>query len=332
MTRRPRAVSERRCKDEDVISAARMAGVKFPKLEVKREGGVRGMYATKKIDKGEVIVSVPPSLLFSYETAGGALRDVWRRTKDMQELDRLTLLLLYFSSKVRSRWDFFLCGIPGMKDLGPAVLWSSKKLNQTCARGDLSSLCSYVENRRSLYRKLWMSEIAPLPRKFPHIFSKEDTSYSNYLWAIAAVLSRMWLMRKFEDAEFFANGTWMGPAKWVMAPVAELLNHKPRAGGRGRRRRRREGRGRGRVELKGGDEEVGDGAEGEVEKRGTGLVRREDEVEGDRVQDLRSGSRTHPVGEAASRRWGARDGGAGEKAREGGGCWVDAEEGRGGKG
>ncbi|EKX51052.1 hypothetical protein GUITHDRAFT_134587 [Guillardia theta CCMP2712] len=207
-----------------------MAGVKFPKLEVRREGGVRGMYATKKIDRGEVIVSVPPSLLFSYETAGGALKDVWKRTKDMQELDRLTLLLLYFSSKVRSRWDFFLCGIPGMNELGPAVLWSPKKLNETCEREEYSSLCSFVENRRSMYKRLWRTEVAPLPRKFPHIFSQQDTGYSNYLWAIAAVLSRMWLMRRFEEPEFYPNGTWIGPAKWVMAPVAELLNHKPRAG------------------------------------------------------------------------------------------------------
>mmetsp|Transcript_10388 Transcript_10388/g.24619 ORF Transcript_10388/g.24619 Transcript_10388/m.24619 type:complete len:523 (-) Transcript_10388:95-1663(-) len=232
---------QRYCEGRDLLEMAKEKGVQFPKLKLGYVNGRRGVVATSDIAKGEVLVRVPFDALFTYPNAGfgeekhageGVLRKIWREFPTLPEVDRLTIALLYEASLPKSRWDFYVCGVPRPEALGPPVVWEEERVEEAC-KGSMHALCPWVRLRKAFYADWWVRKqrlVATLQPLFP----PHTLTLPNFVWAAAAVNSRMWNMRPTTGASspssFRDDGSLVGVAQWVLGPVAELLNHQPRAG------------------------------------------------------------------------------------------------------
>ena len=225
---------QRRCRGKDLGAMALALGASFEGVEIRTFGGVRGLGATRSITRGETIISLPRSSLFSYSNVEQSLRALWDVKPEIQELDRVILLFMREAARpAASPWDFYLCGIPGPDALGPPILWDRPRLNKFCTQRKYEVFCDYVHARVQYYRSNWDSVVKPLIVALPSVFPARmrTLTFDDYAWALAAVLSRMWNMRDEDALEFFPqNGSHVGEDKWVMAPYAELLNHQPGAG------------------------------------------------------------------------------------------------------
>lgn len=241
---------QRLCTDEGLFNWARAHGATIDKLRMaefwfEREEGAeghwlkrmakrRGVIATAKIRKGEVVLSVPFELLVSVE--GAEKTELNQVLKDMPGLDSysiLALMLLQERSKgVRSSMFPYVCSIPPSFSTPP--YWGRSSLKGRGAEW-LSGTNLDLQNRRlrQVLARKFNAMLPLLSRKYPNLFPRATHSFRHYVWAMSAVYSRNWGItdRRNSTSSWHAVGSGGQPQGAygrhtnVLVPLADLLNH-----------------------------------------------------------------------------------------------------------
>ena len=155
--------------------------------------GERGVFATRDLSEGDLILSVPARLIV---TGGGS------RFEALPEADRLALRLLDEVDRGEaSAWRAWLLTLPEAPNV--PLLWPAKEATNGLRCPVLTERVR--AHRAALSRRYAAARDAMLPRALDR---------GRYLWAIATLESR----------GVYMSGA-CGADEWAVVPVGDLFNH-----------------------------------------------------------------------------------------------------------
>ena len=261
---RQRNSSLRHCTNDDVLRWASENGAEFAKVTVgnflfesafedeehwlERIRVRRGLRAAKKIEPGEVILSIPRKLLISNETAyRSGLGEILRSDQSIDRYSALALFILQERAKGSTSFYYpYICTLPTSFDT--PLYWEPERLASLSASVNATDLAFRARLLRSSLRRRYDRAAPVLARLgLPH-------DLRLFAWALTAVLSRNWgvvnpppsapfsaaasdsSVAADSSAAVAAAGEGIPPAYGrdavVMAPVADMANHDSRGGSR----------------------------------------------------------------------------------------------------
>jgi hypothetical protein len=179
--------------DDDCVVPAK----EFPPLQV------RGLAATRDIQEGEVVISIPYSSMIAVPTTidedpvlhkvmGPHARQQYEWENDeFVELALLTVAILYHRhlGKASPLYNYI-----GILESSPTenipFLWDKDRLKREATPG----VRRYARGIFKDVKELYETVIDVLRRDFPELFDTPVYDLSNFLWAFSLVNSRHWLL------------------------------------------------------------------------------------------------------------------------------------------
>lgn len=193
-------------------------GVKVPKARIHNFGdGIRGVVATKPIERGETIVSVPFEMLITVALVqasplGPALEehsDAVSRASMNGNAATIALYLMYQRSLGNaSHWFQYLELLP--KNFTTPLFWEDSELEWLQSREMVTTVKSQRRSAEKDYELL-----RPILLGSPELFPGEHGSMQMFRWASQIVITR-----------YCELGTT--PRTVALAPMYDLPNHNPR--------------------------------------------------------------------------------------------------------
>jgi hypothetical protein len=193
----------------------------------------RGLMASRDLKQGDVVVAVPEELLFSPQAANRTeLREVLHEVPGLDNFAILALFLLQESNKgTASAYWPYVCKMP--QSFSTTAFWP---LQQVLDAGTDSNV--YLMTRRFEAALLQeYNRLMPLLfQLFPTRYSTKTHSFRSWVWAKTCVFSRNWGISDPRAppnqslpagvmSEAWRGHVAYGSFSFVMAPVADLLNH-----------------------------------------------------------------------------------------------------------
>ena len=184
----------------------------------------RGVVATRDIREGELLLSVPESILLTARgVATNLIAGRWRDVDELNEVDLLCIALLEeLELRADSRWAAWLPTLPVTYDV--PFLWEEAAAREAlrcpillarveAEREELTSRFAFI-GRLAAERSL------PLPRTW---------EWRLFLWAAATVRTRgATILEEQEDADGTreeGDGPSGGAPHWAICPLGDMFNH-----------------------------------------------------------------------------------------------------------
>lgn len=179
-----------------------------------RPDGVRGLFTTRAVDPGDMLVQVPARLALATEAlAMASPLGPWLTAEEAPEHHRLACALLLRKAQGRIPTPF-MAALPTLADLrttGPTWLWEPEELRALCAPAledaSLQRKAAALQFAASL-RQAWLEKLGgPAPGD------------DEVQWALAVVTTR--------SVEVVAEGDG-GQRLGALVPVVDMMNHDAR--------------------------------------------------------------------------------------------------------
>ena len=219
-------------KEEAFLRWLRAKGAKVQGLAIKRDkNGNRGVYATQRFVKDEVIMLIPHELVLNSATVKASARDAgsplskylggdFLSRVELQDCCLVALFIMFerFLNQ-QSPWSPYLDILP--TSVSTPVTWTeeSHKLELQLLRTAPGLRNTYEKHMKWLGAPdNWVAQLrrALLPAVSRDFGVSEEQLLSWLLWAFAAVTSRAWGSMQIEHGE---------PSGCNMIPMADMLNH-----------------------------------------------------------------------------------------------------------
>lgn len=161
---------------------------------------VRGLAATRDIQKGEVVIVIPFSAMITLSTTidgdpilnkvmGHAVRSRHDWEDEFYELALLTVAILYHRNlKKASPLYHYITILETSPTDNIPFLWTKTRLQQEAPDG----VRRHARGIRKDIQEAYDSVVPVLKREYPDLFETETYSLSNFMWAFALVNSRHW--------------------------------------------------------------------------------------------------------------------------------------------
>lgn len=161
---------------------------------------VRGLAATRDIQKGEVVIVIPFSAMITVTTTidgdpilnkvmGPAVRSQHDWEDEFYELALLTVAILYHRNlKKASPLYHYITILETSPTDNIPFLWTKTRLQQEAPEG-------VRRHARGIYKDIqeaYDAVVLVLKREYPDLFETETYSLHNFMWAFALVNSRHW--------------------------------------------------------------------------------------------------------------------------------------------
>ncbi|KAB2068818.1 hypothetical protein ES319_A08G055800v1 [Gossypium barbadense] len=175
----------------------------------KVEMGKRGLVALKKINRGEKILFVPPSLLISSDSDWSS--PVAGHVLKQQNVADLPLLATYLISEANlqksSRWSNYISSLP--REPYSLLHWTRSELDRYLKASQIrlraiERIADITGTFDDLRRRIFS--------KHPHLFPKEVFNLVTFRWSFGILLSRLVYLYSMDG-------------KVALVPWADMLNH-----------------------------------------------------------------------------------------------------------
>ena len=190
-----------RCRPEEVLSWIKDSGGIVESVAVvdvetgQADGRGRGLAATKNVNAGSKLLSVPSNLFMSMWTAkhSSTLAPVLEEQASiLHSFNTLALFLLHESHNESSFYRRYICSLPLHVPL--PLFWEESELPE-----DFMADADIVEGRRlarSLVDRSFNATVPPLLERYPDRFPAQHFTLSKWSWACSIILSRAVAMRR----------------------------------------------------------------------------------------------------------------------------------------
>eukprot|EP00741_Cyanophora_paradoxa_P024482 tig00022075_g23639.t1 len=190
-------------------------GVDLGRIRVGSEEGVRGLFATQDIGKGQRILELPERLLINEDTVRASVLSPL--LDDFDERVALAVFILHERQRRDSVWQPYIASLP--RRIGSPLFWEDEELELlrgSRAYGDALQLRDYVAAMAG-------SVLARAAQLAPALAS---CTPADLRWALSVVFTRaVRLLRWEEDLPGGETGQMWN--RLSLCPALDLLNHSP---------------------------------------------------------------------------------------------------------
>jgi len=195
------------------------SGAEFPFVSGHKRahaGGGRGLFATKDLTEGEVVIKIPAECWLSHRsilrasTAAHVLREdpVVKALIEEDETWSVVIGMEYERHNEYSPWKEYL---HFMRKQESTIWWTKEQLEALHSQRIMEDSLQHQKNLAKIYERIYPH----LFEEYPHMFTEDENTFESFTWAALTLWGRA-----FNVVSENSTGLEYG-----LIPIADLLNH-----------------------------------------------------------------------------------------------------------